>query len=1097
MCNYLFTSFFLLLSFYGLGQNKFHFDEITTGDGISNSWISSVFEDTEGYIWLATLDGVNRYDGYEFKTLRNSPQDSNSISANWIMSIAQDTKGLFWFGTYGEGLNKFNPRLDAITRFSKSKGDCGFGGSVIRKIITSKNGGIWILSDAGVHRKNPLQDVFEKIEIGNPWSRICQTENGEIWIIDVNDAFIYNTEKKRAKLQFQLPEPIIGIEPIGNRLFLLSEHKAYLSVGKSFKKVIELPDKIEILSNFKNGYGYLASSNNVYKYTLETNTLELVYKLRKTASITSLLIDSRNQLWVGTSKGLLKENKLMAKFKQRSVPYSAHRIVHKDSALYLAGADGFHIVDTKSYQHRLENIDLTSLYIRNDTIWIGSMAGNLYRLDSMLSITKYPIEHKYKGVNKSSIFSIVEDGNNRLWIGSWNGLYVINKKGEILHFFRLKKIKENHHNDKVLQMLPDSKGRLWVASSAFGLYKIPDFSNFNPVKDTSNIKNYRYLENRPNVLNSNVVIDIHEDKKGKIWIGTDAGLNVYNETIDGFESIFNEDRIFDEKIMAIEHDANNRLWITTVAKGIFVYDYDKELFTNYTRQDGLLSDAFLYTSSASDIMGNLYFGTDEGIQIINPEKFKNFNFENKPVITNFNVQNEKAKLFQSFSPSLLDKIRLNYDQNNFSISFSTFDFTNISKIKYAYKLVGLNDSWIYVRDGHNTAYFTNIDKGTYTFKVKAYTSSGGIENGKETSLTLAVIPPWYGSNLAYICYSILFLTIVFIIYNLQIKRKLAQLETEQLKKEEEVKLQKLISNFHYLGLTSIFSINDLDTIKNNQSEIYGILSYFATSLFDKNKIEEVFWDITENCISKLQLEDCVIYWIDKNKGILIQKAAHGNKNHMGQNILNPMKIPLGEGIVGSVAITGIPEIISDVSKDARYIEDTTPGLSELTVPIFLNNQIVGIIDSENSKKDFFNKGHLEIFKLLAILIEKKLTQISQENTTTLTNDNVYFKELRQIMRQQKLYKKSTISLVYVANQLNISPGYLSRLINQLTTGNFSDYINAFRVEEVKNRLQNNDYKNYSILSIGLESGFNSKSVFYAAFKKDTGVSPSEWMSQLT
>ena len=1082
----------LFLLFYTLisGQSKIQFDKIDSNDGLSNNYISNIYEDYHGFIWISTQDGVNRFDGYKFKTLRNSPIDTNSVSANWIMNTTQDKDGSFWFGTFGEGFNKLDFKTNFITRFSETTESNGFKGSVIRKIITSENGTIWILSDEGIHMKEKGQKLFEKIAIGNSWSRICMTKDGKIWIIDDENVYLYINETKKVELQFLLPESIINVEPIGNMLLSYSHEKAYISINKVIEKEVVLADSIETVSNFKNGYGYISSKNKVYKYVLETNSLEEVYNLKEEGTIKSLLIDSKNQLWIGTTNGLLKENKLATGFKHRPIPYNARRIVHKNNTLYLGGKNGLHIINDEKSKQILPDTNITSLYIdENTTIWAGDYKGNLYQIENQTSVIQHDIS--YEGINKSHIFGILEDDENRLWLGTWKGVYIFDKKGEILHFFRLKETHKDY-NDKIVQMFSDSKDRLWIASAAHGLFRMKNFSTFNPLKDSLNIKNYKHKVKGVNVLNSNIILDIHEDRNGNIWIGTDAGLNLYNEDIDGFNFLYNGDVLFDEKVMAIEHDYKSRLWISTITKGVFMYDTNNRSFTQYTSRDGLISNEYMFSSSALDSKGNIYFGSNQGIQMVNPTKLTEaFSLSKQPVITGFNITNDKPNVFSNIFIPFKKRVQLKHSQNDFSISFSALEFTNTAKINYAYKLEGLNDSWQFVKNNQNTAYFTNINKGTYTFKVRAYNSMDGISEGKETSLTIIVIPAWYNSNLAYILYAILFLGILFLIFYLQLQKKIAQFKTQQIKTEERHKLKKLITNFHYLGLSSIFSIDDLETVKNNQSEIYGILSYFATSLFDKNKIEEVLWDITKNCISRLKLEDCVIYWVNSNKSILTQKAAHGHKKNKGQDIVNPIDIPLGKGIVGTVALTGKPEIIADLTKDRRYIVDNIPRLSELAVPIFLNNEVVGVIDSEHSEKDFFTKGHLEIFQLIAVLLEKKMTQISDKNSLTITNDNVYFKELKQVMQKQKLYRNPTISLVFIANQLNISPGYLSRLINTLTDGNFNDFINTFRVNEVKRKLKNPEFSNYSILSIGLESGFNSKSVFYTTFKKQTGVSPSE------
>ncbi len=304
--------------------------------------------------------------------------------------------------------------------------------------------------------------------------------------------------------------------------------------------------------------------------------------------------------------------------------------------------------------------------------------------------------------------------------------------------------------------------------------------------------------------------------------------------------------------------------------------------------------------------------------------------------------------------------------------------------------------------------------------------------------------------------------------------------------------EEAINKFRIAGLSTIFSKEELKQIESNSSEVVGILSYFATSLFDKNDVKDILWDITENCIAQLHLEDVVIYILDEKTKLLKQTTAYGTKNKGQRMILSPIEIPLGKGIVGGVAATGIWECIGDVTKDERYIVDDKKRKSELTVPIFLNEKIFGVLDSENSIKNYFNDQHVFLFQFIAKLISKKLEKIKQKSSSTITDDNMYFKELNFLMSEAKIYRDANLSLETISGKLKISSNYLSQLVNKLSGKSFPDYINGFRIEDAKKKLKDPLFVNYTILSIALESGFNSKSTFYNAFKKTTGISPKEY-----
>lgn len=350
------------------------------------------------------------------------------------------------------------------------------------------------------------------------------------------------------------------------------------------------------------------------------------------------------------------------------------------------------------------------------------------------------------------------------------------------------------------------------------------------------------------------------------------------------------------------------------------------------------------------------------------------------------------------------------------------------------------------------------------------------------------INPYVSGNTPYYFVWTLFLIFYILVFAFGSKH-LKHLDKENTKDLEQLEdLENLVIKN---GLDRVFTHSELLKMQQTNYEATAILNFFATSLFDKNKEDEVLWSIAENCISKLNLEDCVIYILDKEKQLLIQKAAYGNKANK-QKILSPIKIKVGNGIVGSVAKTKKTELINNIDNDSRYIIDDCKRNSELAVPIIFEDTLFGVLDSEHSEHNFFTEKHVFLFELITKLTATKLNYIGKKVKTSITNDNAYYKELEKLMSKEKLYKNADLSLVSVAEMLHISSTYLSQLVNAINNSNFSDYINNYRIKEAKKMLTNAQYSKYTIVSIGLEAGFNSKSTFYNAFKKHTGKTPSEY-----
>ena len=231
------------------------------------------------------------------------------------------------------------------------------------------------------------------------------------------------------------------------------------------------------------------------------------------------------------------------------------------------------------------------------------------------------------------------------------------------------------------------------------------------------------------------------------------------------------------------------------------------------------------------------------------------------------------------------------------------------------------------------------------------------------------------------------------------------------------------------------------------------ISFFSTSLSTKESVEEVLWDITKNVIHQLGFVDCVIYTFDHEKLELTQRAAYGNKNPDEEQIYNRIKLNLGEGIVGSVAISKKAEIIKNTSLDPRYIVDDANRKSELCVPILINDSLYGIIDSEHPEKEFFNEKHLHFLNIISALCSQRLKEIENKTKKPFTKANQYFKKLERLMHFNKMYRNPCLSLSSTAEALGISACYLSSMINSLMNKSFIDFVNEYRIADVKHNLQ--------------------------------------------
>ncbi|PCE66424.1 helix-turn-helix domain-containing protein [Sediminicola luteus] len=286
-----------------------------------------------------------------------------------------------------------------------------------------------------------------------------------------------------------------------------------------------------------------------------------------------------------------------------------------------------------------------------------------------------------------------------------------------------------------------------------------------------------------------------------------------------------------------------------------------------------------------------------------------------------------------------------------------------------------------------------------------------------------------------------------------------------------------------------------------QAQLYHLeelkaISYFSSSLYLKETEEEVLWDITKNVIHHLGFIDCVIYTLDHERHKLIQRAAYGTKNPCQEQIHNQIELEMGQGIVGSVALAKRAEIVHNTADDPRYLVDDACRLSEISVPIIVGKKLYGVIDSEHPEAHFFNERHLHLLKIVAALCAQKVKELGSQRRKIFTKSNPYFKRLENMMRIKKIYRDPCLSLGNTAERLGISACYLSSLVNSLLQKSFNDFVNEYRIEDVKENLGSDSFSHYTVVSVGLEAGFNSKSAFYAAFKKHTGITPVQFKNSL-
>ncbi|HXR79966.1 MAG TPA: histidine kinase, partial [Saprospiraceae bacterium] len=388
--------------------------------------------------------------------------------------------------------------------------------------------------------------------------------------------------------------------------------------------------------------------------------------------------------------------------------------------------------------------------------------------------------------------------------------------------------------------------------------------------------------------------------------------------------------------------------------------------------------------------GEFTFGTPRGIQYFQPDSLYNRKFTFSTLIHKIVTKDIDSYISAS------DTFHLSPNDRQVTFYFSTIDYSAEVRTYYEYKLSGIDEDWIKVVDQYAVRY-NSLPPGEFVFQVRVSNDNKHWQNA-ENQVTLLVAAHFY--QMWWFQLTALLL-IGWIIWKFVSRgRKKQQLQREEL--ETEV-----------------------------------VIHYFASQINQQKEIESVLWDVAKNCISRLNLEECVIYLVDRERQVLVQKAAYGPKTAKDHVILQPIDIPVGQGITGSVTLTKKPEIVNNTEKDSRYIVDDDRRLSEMAVPIIVNNEVIGVIDSENSQRNFFTPKHLSLMTTISILTANQIQRILAEEEKQKAQIEVLqnkqkatesrLQSLRLQMNPHFLFNAlNSIQQMILANEEMVATRYLSR-----------------------------------------------------------------------
>ena len=835
----------MLMALVGTAQklHQMNFEKVTMEDGLSQVSINSILQDSTGFLWFATLDGLNRYDGYSFKVFKPVANDTTSISSNRILCLFQDSYGKIWIGTLGGGLNEYNPITETFTRYMHNPSDeNSLSNNDVYDITEDDEGILWIATyGGGLNRfdRNTHQFTAYKHNpsnlnsIGSNQVRVVSKDKfGNLWI-GVNEGGGLDKFDKQTGL-FQhidfIAHDIMSIE--GDKYGNLWIGTYYGGFGvlnpETYKYTVfeNNPNDTLSLSNNIVWTFYQDTVSNIMfvgtrggglnMYDLATKQYLGCEKMHQheydlsSNNILSILLDKSGVLWVGSeTAGLCKYNTHRKKFsilhpsldfdsdltsdnvmsileiKDLSPAHDGHFLVGTRGAGLLYYDKNFNIIRT--YQCSKDDKDsynvITSIVQDpRGFFWLGTDGNGLIRFSldkGVLDHYSY-VEDTRNVLSNNAVTAMCLDNELRLWVGTYGG-GLCKFEWEKGKFTTYDVNPDNFMRNVIWCVMQDSQDMIWAGTNGRGVMCV------NPQNDT--VTFFTQDRNNPNSLNSEIVYSLLETGNGTFWVGTGgAGICKFNRREKTFQSYTKRSHgLTNDMVLAMQEDKRGNLWIST-CYGISKFAPFAETFTNYNKSDGLQGNSFNERSSFKSSNDLMFFGGVQGLSYFIPDSITNDSYIGRVVITELKIYNKTVEIGEEIqgevvldqSITTIGELKLSY-KHNFSIDFSILNNVAPSKVRYKYRLVGFDEDWNYTDANKRTATYTNLTGGDYVFEVTA-TNNDGVWSDEITQLKITIVPPFWKTTWFY---SLLILIFGLSIY-VYVKYR------EHLYKEENAKLERLV-----------------------------------------------------------------------------------------------------------------------------------------------------------------------------------------------------------------------------------------------------------------------------------------------------------------
>ncbi len=817
------------------------FKHITNETGLSQVTVQSIYQDSQGFMWIGTQDGLNRYDGYHFKVFKNNPTNKKTIASNIINCITEDSDGQMYIGTQTSGLSIYDRYTETFENYKPSLKKTSISSPSVKSILPINNNEVLVATEKGLNVFNKSTKTFETIipnGITNDFyiNKLFKTSTNKILVIAPRfGVYEYQLATKQLKPYYipqELHNPnadfynyaLVTIEEKNNILYLGAFSGGIYMVNVNTQQLInhlDFKNQNPLLNNLKDikcqtntPFILAATSGGLLKINSVTNATQLITNnLTDNSSLISnnllyLFIDKDNNLWVGS-----EDNGLGINFNsyQKFTHYKNGKekddniincfLETKSHVIYVGCNNGFYTFNKNNgtfSNHLLVEkhspITVQALYEDNESnIWIGTISHGLFLYNPKLNTTSKILNNYFES---TEIYKIIKDPNGTIWIGTYNqGLFAVNPRTLTVRNFT---INDGLSSNKILSLFYDTKkNNLWVCTGDAGIC-ILDFLTSSKKPYIANLKH----SDTQNSLSSDIVNNISKDSKGNYWISTTNGLNKYNYKTKQFSVITEIDGLANNYVYDAIPDKFDNLWLPT-NNGLNKYDTqikneNNSAFKSYTTTDGLQSKEVNQGASLLCYDGSILLGGLNGFNYFNPNTIT----ENKVTPNSFIYSYTRQGKEISTDTNILLKTHLDlkYKENYFTFEVIAPDYSSADKTKFMYKLEGKDNEWSSPSLLRFISY-TELSGGVYTLKIKAC-NSNGIWNEKPYEIVINVIPPWYKTMWFYISFIILTIAIIigFVNYRTNaVKKENKRLENKVNERTKELaeKNKDITSSIEY------------------------------------------------------------------------------------------------------------------------------------------------------------------------------------------------------------------------------------------------------------------------------------------------------------